>query len=101
MNTSRLVTMVGTLLICLVLVGAAMAADNPHRSLRPVLIREIEFDSAGSTGAFWNPLTEKDSIPFFWPSIVYDQGLWVFGKVDNEVELAYIKWFSNFSRSPC
>ena len=53
-----------------------------------------------SSGAYWNFTEKEDSVPYLWSTIVYDQGLWVIGKVDNDVELAYVKWITNFSPGP-
>jgi hypothetical protein len=57
-------------------------------------------DSAGWTGAYWNPELVKDTIPYLWTTIVFDQGLWVIGKVDNEVNIAFAEWASNYSPGP-
>jgi hypothetical protein len=53
-----------------------------------------------ASGAFWNFTEKKDSVPYLWSTIVYDHGLWVIGKVNNKVCLAYEKWRSNFSPGP-
>ena len=45
----------------------------------------------GAGGGFWSLL--KDSI------IIFDQGPWIIGKIDNKVHLGLVQWYSNYVSS--
>ncbi|KAF0151632.1 MAG: Peptidase S8/S53 subtilisin kexin sedolisin [Ignavibacteria bacterium] len=47
----------------------------------------------GSGGGYWNMLN-KDSV------IVFDQGPWIIGKINNKIHIALSQWGTNFSPGP-
>ncbi|KAF0152832.1 MAG: hypothetical protein FD143_760 [Ignavibacteria bacterium] len=51
------------------------------------------YNKFGIGGGYWKMLI-KDSV------IVYDQGPWVIGKIDNKVHLAISQWGTNYSPGP-
>jgi len=50
-------------------------------------------NQVGYGGAFWH-LQNKDSV------IVYDQGPWIIGKINNKIHLSISQWGTNYSPGP-